>query len=128
MGRNSHTSSSFLKVRSFFPLALACVLFVIISSQSKNAFAQSSPANAKPQATQGFHLTSTAFKPDGAIPVKYACNGANISPGLAWTEPPPAPKVSSSSLTIPMLLQRLPWSTGWSTPSLPCSAACKKAR
>ena len=88
MGRNSHTSSSLLKVRSFFPLGLACVLFVIISSQSKNAFAQSSPANARPQATQGFQLTSTAFEPDGAIPVKYACNGANISPGLAWTEPP----------------------------------------
>lgn len=29
-------------------------------------------------------VTSTAFQPDQAIPVKYTCNGAGTSPALAW--------------------------------------------
>jgi Raf kinase inhibitor-like YbhB/YbcL family protein len=41
---------------------------------------------------QAFQLTSTAFEADGAIPVKYSCSGANISPGLAWTDPPAGTK------------------------------------
>ena len=87
MGQEIHTSTRLLNSRSFFTLRFACLVFVAIVSQSVSVLAQSMPA-AKPQSTQGFHLTSTAFEPDGAIPVKYACNGANVSPGLSWTEPP----------------------------------------
>ena len=29
-------------------------------------------------------LTSTAFGPDGSIPVDYTCDGAGVSPPLAW--------------------------------------------
>jgi phosphatidylethanolamine-binding protein (PEBP) family uncharacterized protein len=29
-------------------------------------------------------LTSAAFKPGGPIPVKYTCDGANVSPPLEW--------------------------------------------
>lgn len=33
-------------------------------------------------------LTSDAFVSGQAIPAKYSCIGKNISPALAWTEPP----------------------------------------
>lgn len=37
-------------------------------------------------------VTSTAFKKGGVIPEKYTCNGANISPPLAWTHIPTGAK------------------------------------
>src|SRR5712691_6987321 len=36
-----------------------------------------------------FSLTSTAFKEGGAIPVKHTCDGADVSPPLAWSGAPP---------------------------------------
>jgi Raf kinase inhibitor-like YbhB/YbcL family protein len=33
-------------------------------------------------------LTSTAFSYNEEIPVKYSCNGGNVSPQLSWNEPP----------------------------------------
>jgi Raf kinase inhibitor-like YbhB/YbcL family protein len=33
-------------------------------------------------------LTSDAFMSGQSIPAKYACTGRNISPALAWNEPP----------------------------------------
>ncbi len=33
-------------------------------------------------------LTSDAFTNGQSIPVKYSCRGNNISPALAWNEPP----------------------------------------
>jgi len=35
-----------------------------------------------------FHLTSAAFKAQGAIPSKYTCQGENISPPLSWEGAP----------------------------------------
>ena len=35
-----------------------------------------------------FSLTSQAFRNGGAIPVRYTCDGRNISPPLRWTAPP----------------------------------------
>jgi Raf kinase inhibitor-like YbhB/YbcL family protein len=35
-----------------------------------------------------FELISTAFEQGGPIPVKYSCNGEDISPSLAWGDPP----------------------------------------
>ena len=35
-----------------------------------------------------FVLTSPAFQPGGAIPTRYTCEGANVSPPLRWTAPP----------------------------------------
>jgi len=34
-------------------------------------------------------LTSTAFQDGGELPAKYTCDGANISPPLAWADAPP---------------------------------------
>ena len=36
-----------------------------------------------------FELTSAAFEADALIPVRHACHGENLSPPLAWSEPPP---------------------------------------
>ena len=37
-------------------------------------------------------LTSDAFTNGQSIPVKYSCRGNNISPALAWNEPPAGTK------------------------------------
>lgn len=36
-----------------------------------------------------FELTSTAFVHGDPIPMKYTCDGDDISPPLQWSEPPP---------------------------------------
>jgi Raf kinase inhibitor-like YbhB/YbcL family protein len=33
-------------------------------------------------------LTSSAFAPGGQIPVHFTCEGADVSPPLAWSDPP----------------------------------------
>ena len=35
-----------------------------------------------------FTLTSAAFKDGAAIPVKHTCDGADVSPPLAWSGAP----------------------------------------
>jgi Raf kinase inhibitor-like YbhB/YbcL family protein len=35
-----------------------------------------------------FELTSPVFAPGESIPTKYTCDGDDISPPLAWTDPP----------------------------------------
>lgn len=35
-----------------------------------------------------FELSSSAFAHQAPIPVKYSCDGENISPPLAWSDPP----------------------------------------
>ena len=37
-------------------------------------------------------LTSTAFQPGGSIPSKYACDGNDVSPPLAWSDAPAGTK------------------------------------
>ena len=70
-------------------VALAILLFAVSAFQTRRAQAAPQAQEATPKKIQKeFQLTSTAFEPDGAIPVKYACIGANISPALAWTDPP----------------------------------------
>jgi hypothetical protein len=34
-------------------------------------------------------LKTTAFTPGGNIPKPFTCDGADVSPALSWTEPPP---------------------------------------
>src|SRR5687768_11662996 len=49
-----------------------------------------SPASETPstEATMSLTLTSDAFINGQSIPAKYTCTGRNISPALAWSEPP----------------------------------------
>src|SRR5205814_2223816 len=41
------------------------------------------------EVTMAFALSSTAFKDGAAIPVKHTCDGADVSPPLAWSGAPP---------------------------------------
>jgi Raf kinase inhibitor-like YbhB/YbcL family protein len=55
-----------------------------------SATPSSSPASAKPSSAAAgpFILTSTAFAAGDAIPREFSCDGANVSPPLAWTGVP----------------------------------------
>ena len=44
------------------------------------------PAGAS--AATSFRLTSPAFRSGGAIPKRFTCDGANVSPPLRWPAPP----------------------------------------
>jgi len=35
-----------------------------------------------------FELTSSAFQPQAPIPLKYTCQGEDVSPPLRWSDPP----------------------------------------
>jgi Raf kinase inhibitor-like YbhB/YbcL family protein len=37
-------------------------------------------------------LTSASFEADSALPAKYTCDGPDVSPALAWNEPPAGTK------------------------------------
>ncbi len=46
------------------------------------------PASSKPPSAAALTVTSSAFAPGEKIPQKYTCDGTDISPPLAWSEPP----------------------------------------
>ena len=51
----------------------------------------STPTEAGPEAMEPalpFELISTAFEQGEPIPVQYSCDGEDISPSLAWGDPP----------------------------------------
>jgi Raf kinase inhibitor-like YbhB/YbcL family protein len=39
-----------------------------------------------------FTVRSAAFQHNGGVPKKYTCEGDDVSPPLAWSDPPPATK------------------------------------
>jgi Raf kinase inhibitor-like YbhB/YbcL family protein len=39
-----------------------------------------------------FQLTTTAFKNNASIPKKFTCDGEDVSPALAWSDPPAGTK------------------------------------
>ena len=43
---------------------------------------------AKKEPAMAFHLTSAAFAPMGPIPGRHTCDGADVSPALAWSGAP----------------------------------------
>lgn len=52
------------------------------------ACAREAPRVEVPAPPATLQLTSTAFADGGSIPAKYTCDGENVSPPLAWGEPP----------------------------------------
>jgi Raf kinase inhibitor-like YbhB/YbcL family protein len=46
------------------------------------------PASVAPTELPRFTLTSTAFEPRSDIPMRYTCDGADVSPPLAWSGAP----------------------------------------
>ena len=45
-------------------------------------------ANGGTRMATGFRLASPAFEDGKEIPAKYTCEGPDVSPPLAWTDPP----------------------------------------
>jgi Raf kinase inhibitor-like YbhB/YbcL family protein len=43
---------------------------------------------AQKAASSEFELKTTSFAPGGFIPKRFTCEAANVSPALAWTDPP----------------------------------------
>lgn len=50
------------------------------------------PGTGKGKVKMAFTLTSAAFAHEGMIPKQYTCDGADISPALAWTGAPDGAK------------------------------------
>jgi Raf kinase inhibitor-like YbhB/YbcL family protein len=61
------------------------------ASRRERAGAPSSRLNRK-EIVMAFSLRSPSFEPQGAIPAKHTCEGAGVSPALAWSDPPPDTK------------------------------------
>jgi len=66
----------------------ALLLASVVGDSSQRAHAAVAQAAAQKTAEAKFQLTSSSFEADAAIPAKYTCDGADVSPVLAWTEPP----------------------------------------
>jgi Raf kinase inhibitor-like YbhB/YbcL family protein len=43
-------------------------------------------------AGSGFSVTTSSFQPGGEISPRFTCSGDNLSPALAWTDPPAGTK------------------------------------
>lgn len=52
------------------------------------AFVVAAPVDAVSEAQSALTIRSSAFKGGGPIPVLFTCDGANLSPPLAWSAPP----------------------------------------
>ena len=75
--------------RTFFYFLV--LLSILISSCASSQTQTSETPTAEAQATEvnmSLQITSNAFANGQSIPVKYSCKGNNISPDLAWSEPP----------------------------------------
>ncbi len=55
---------------------------------SPDAPASAQEATMNSQTDRDFRLSSPAFEPGQTIPVKYTCDGMDISPPLVWAGPP----------------------------------------
>ena len=74
------------------PLALGLVALVACGKSSKSTTGDT----VAPGATGTISLTSTAFNPDGPLPVQFTCDGDGVSPPLAWSGVPK----NATSLTL----------------------------
>jgi hypothetical protein len=70
-------------------------------------------------------LTSTAFGSGEMIPEKYTCDGEDISPPLAWGDPPPGTQSFALIVDNPDA-KSVVGSTGYFTTCPPKPAACRR--
>lgn len=67
------------------------IIYLIAAMFLLSACASSDTAKTEANATDVFmsiELTSSVFEQGKPIPVKYSCRGEDVSPALAWGEPP----------------------------------------
>src|SRR5262245_971011 len=82
-----------MKLIHIFLLVLMFILFsaCAVSTPTTTSAPTVSPTETVEPTTEAdmsFKLTSDAFASGQSIPSKYSCVGKNISPPLAWNEPP----------------------------------------
>lgn len=72
-------------------LGVCCILLspvLLMPVLSRGKPASGSGRRNEPAAESSFRIESSAFKEGATIPTRYTCLGENISPPLAWTDPP----------------------------------------
>jgi Raf kinase inhibitor-like YbhB/YbcL family protein len=75
--------------RSLIICGLAGLSFIGCHSDGSSNNVTSATSGSQPKInTKAIKLESTAFKANGSIPIKYTCDGENISPSLIWEQPP----------------------------------------
>jgi Raf kinase inhibitor-like YbhB/YbcL family protein len=74
-----------LRSATAWALAAALVLLALwlVATDARSA------VGGPPMPGSGFSLRSPAFAHQGEIPRRHTCEGDDVSPPLAWTEPPP---------------------------------------
>ena len=80
------------KVRhsSRFARSLCCAFLplLLLLQVASCGGAEAGSAQAHDPSPAGFRIESPAFKEGATIPVRFTCKGENVSPQLAWTNPP----------------------------------------
>lgn len=82
------------EMKKLFPVIPCLMCLVIIAAGCESGPSPTAtlvpPAAAQEQETAAtpFELTSAAFAPGEAVPVRYTCDGDDISPPLEWQDPP----------------------------------------
>lgn len=67
-----------------FVCALLCAVVTAAGMSGTTPF----NAYAAAQSDSKFSISTSSFQPNGDIPTRYTCSGDNLSPALAWTDPP----------------------------------------
>jgi Raf kinase inhibitor-like YbhB/YbcL family protein len=74
----------------YFAGTLCVALLLALAAVYLPVHAHAADAQSATQKTPEvkIQLTSSSFAADSAIPAQYTCDGSDVSPALAWTEPP----------------------------------------
>src|SRR5579864_1382657 len=81
-------------------LTTAALALILIACKSSTSSAQSNSTKSDDSAG-AFKLTSPDFADGAAIPEKFTCKGANISPALAWSGAPVGTQTYALMVTDP---------------------------
>ncbi len=71
--------------RYWFLYAFFSIVLIFIACQANSKDQAPSKEEGK---AMSFRLTSTAFQPESTIPVRYTCDGPDVSPPLKWDGAP----------------------------------------
>ena len=73
-----------MRVARTLTALVVAILLLAGCGKSEGSFSDNTESSDGPTIT----LTSTAFNPDGPLPVQFTCDGDGVSPPLAWSGVP----------------------------------------
>ena len=79
ISRHDTTLLSLRRALAVLPPLIVAVLALVASAEVRGQ--KASPSR--------IELRTTAFTPGGFIPKRFTCEASDVSPSLAWTDPPP---------------------------------------